>query len=112
MLINQIRNGSDENIEFDTEQTMPSIASDLETSNKPDDKNLMLLKDWIDNGQMKKQIFSTKENVELSSSSDMMLDSIDSSISSYSDNYYTFPEEKVRNYIQTFIIRYTYYVKT
>lgn len=105
MLINQIRNDSDEDIKFDTEQTMPSIVSDLETSNKLGDKNLMLLNDWIDNGQMEKQIFSTKENVELSSSSDMMLDSIDSTISSYSDNHYTFPEDKVRYFIQTFIIR-------
>jgi len=102
MLINQIHNGSDEDIEFETEQTMPSIVSDLETSNKSDDKNLMLLKDWIDSGQMEKQIFSTNENVELSSSSDV-LDSIDSSTSSNTDNY-TFPKDKVRNYIQTFII--------
>lgn len=93
MLINQIQNDSDEDIEFDTEQTMPSIVSDLETSNELGDKNLILLKDWIDTGQLEKQIFSVKENVELSNSSDVTNDSFNSSTT---DNF-IFPEEKVPN---------------
>lgn len=95
MLINQIQNDSDEDIEFDTEQTMPSIVSDLETSNEPGDKNLILLKDWIDTGQFEKQIFSVKENVEMSNSSNV-IDSNDSFNSSTTDSF-IFPEEKVHN---------------
>jgi len=102
MLINQILNDSDENIEFDTGQNMTSIVSDLEISNKPGDKNLMLLKDWIDNGQMEKQIFSKIKNVELSSSSDV-INSVDSFTLSITDDF-TFPEEKVCNYFLTCII--------
>jgi len=95
MLTNQIHNDSEEDVEFDTGQTMPSIVSDLETSNQPGDKNMMLLKDWIDTGQMEKQILSVKENEELSYSSNV-IDPTDSFNSSTTDNY-TFPEEKVYN---------------
>lgn len=91
MIINQIQNDSDEDVEFDT---MPSIVSDSETSNQSVDENMVFLKDWIDTGQMEKQIFSVKENVELSNSSDV-IDSIDSFNSSTTDSY-IFPEEKVR----------------
>ncbi|CAI6353368.1 unnamed protein product [Macrosiphum euphorbiae] len=93
MIINQIQNDSDEDVEFDT---MPSIVSDSETSNQSVDENMMLLKDWIDTGQMEKQIFSVKENVELSNSSDV-IDSIDSFNLSTTDSY-IFPEEKVNLY--------------
>jgi len=95
ILINQIQNDSDEDIEFDIEHTMPSIVSDLETSNKPGDNSMMFLKDWIDTGQMEKQIFSAKENVELSNSSDVTNPT--ASFTSSTTDSYIFPEEKVRN---------------
>jgi len=95
MLVNQIQNDSDEDIEFDTGETLPSIVSDVETSNKLDGNNMMWLKDWIDTGQMEKQIIATKENVELSNSSDV-IDPNYSFASSTTDSY-IFPEEKVIN---------------
>lgn len=96
MLINQIHNDSGEDIEFDTGQDMTPIVSDLEIRSKAGDKNLMLLKDWIDNGQMEKQMFAMKENAAMSSLTDVK-NPIDGSSSSTMDDF-IFPEEKVCNY--------------
>ncbi|XP_060856647.1 uncharacterized protein LOC132934357 [Metopolophium dirhodum] len=96
ILINQIQNDSDEDIEFDTEHTMPSIVSDMETSNEQGEQNMMFLKDWIDTGQMEKQIFSVKENEELSNSSDVINPT--ASFTSSTTDSYIFPEEKVNLY--------------
>lgn len=96
MIVNRIYNNSDEEVEFVTRDVISSVESDseLHPSKKPD-KNLMLLKDWIDSGIMEQQTLSTKENMELSSSSNMtdLTDTITSSM-------YTFPQEKVYNLLK------------
>lgn len=97
MIVNRIYNNSDEEVEFVTGDAIPSVVSDseLHPSKKPD-KNLMLLRDWIDSGMMEQQTLSKKESMELSSSSNItdLTDTITSSM-------YAFPQEKVYNFYNT-----------
>jgi len=98
MIVNRIHNNSDEEVEFVTGDAIPSVESDSELYPlKKPDKNLMLLRDWIDSGMMEQQTLSTKESMELSSSSNMtdLTDTITSSM-------YTFPQEKVYNLLKHF----------
>jgi hypothetical protein len=92
MIVNRIRNNSDEEIEFITGDAMSVAESKLElrTSNKPDNINLALLKDWIDIEMIEKQSSSTKESEQPSSTSNVTYPS-----DTITSNSYTFPEEKV-----------------
>ncbi|XP_060845250.1 uncharacterized protein LOC132924824 [Rhopalosiphum padi] len=95
MIVNRIHNNSDEEIEFITGDAMSVAESELElrTSNKPDNINLTLLKDWIDIQMIEKQSSYTKESEQPSSTSNVTYPS-----DTITSNSYTFPEEKVNQY--------------
>lgn len=114
-MINDITNGdSDENIEFEfikaTKSSTSSSTSDFESissqfSQTTTNADLMPLMDWITLGPMDDQIYRKNDvdsnMTQFSGSNEYKVD--DQS----SDDSYTFPEDRVRNYYH-----YLYYIYT